>query len=258
VPGDHTRLRWVWIIACAAGVACALTGSVLLGEHPSASAAAGSPSPATPRCAAQPLAVTLRHGEAAGPVAGAYLAFTNRSRRTCFVMGWPAVTGITRSGGRKTAVHVRTTQFGPNVRGCHEWTSGRQPERTPCSMGTDRRSRPDLRTVLPEVHREGAAQQAGSQLVCVNSGTQRISPQLRLPTCINGRREQPALPWITGRQQVALHLLVSFQPSVWPGLLALGWGELRRPHRALRIKTCRRLRRSVGNACHWRRVAKAA
>lgn len=84
---------------------------------------------ATPTCATSQLHVWVtRSGAAAGTVGG-YLAFTNRGS-TCVLRGWPTLTAVGPSG-TTTAIHVRSTMFGPMkpvkgvplVRLRHGWTA---------------------------------------------------------------------------------------------------------------------------------------
>jgi uncharacterized protein DUF4232 len=62
-----------------------------------------------------------RSGVALGTVGG-YLAFTNRGS-TCTLRGWPTLTAL-GPGVSTTAVHVRTTMFGPYVRGTGKPVTG--------------------------------------------------------------------------------------------------------------------------------------
>jgi hypothetical protein len=52
---------------------------------------------------------------AAGNVGG-YIAFTNRARGSCRLSGWPTLVAV-GPGGTAVARRVRSTMFGPNLRG---------------------------------------------------------------------------------------------------------------------------------------------
>jgi len=68
---------------------------------------------ATPVCLTSELSIAIVHpGVAAGTIGG-YLAFTNKGSRPCRLMGWPNLVAIQATGKTSTAVHVRTTIFGP-------------------------------------------------------------------------------------------------------------------------------------------------
>jgi Protein of unknown function (DUF4232) len=68
-------------------------------------------------CPVSALLVRLIHGGAAGPIAGGYLSFNNISNRPCTLSGWPSVRAIRASGASLSGENVRSTQFGPHVRG---------------------------------------------------------------------------------------------------------------------------------------------
>jgi hypothetical protein len=71
----------------------------------------------TAACQPSVLVIRLVHTEAAGPIAGGYLSFTNGGNRRCTLSGWPSIQGIRTAGMSSPGRRVRTTQFGPNVSG---------------------------------------------------------------------------------------------------------------------------------------------
>jgi hypothetical protein len=69
----------------------------------------------TPVCGLNDLKIGLvRDGAAAGTVE-AQIGFTNLGAVPCHLTGYPAVSGITASGGQTIAGHLLTTEFGPNI-----------------------------------------------------------------------------------------------------------------------------------------------
>lgn len=56
------------------------------------------------RCERSELSVRVRHSFAGLGTAGAYIAFTNRSDRSCWLAGWPTVNGISFAG---RPIHTR-------------------------------------------------------------------------------------------------------------------------------------------------------
>ncbi len=77
----------------------------------SAPAAATGSAPAA-ACAGSRLSITLTHTGALGGQAGGYLEFTNRGTADCELSGWPAVTGVTRSGAAAALARAHSTMFG--------------------------------------------------------------------------------------------------------------------------------------------------
>jgi hypothetical protein len=76
-------------------------------------AARGSSKDATRRCTTSQLEIRLIHPGAAGGTAGGYIAFTNRASAPCRLTGWPTLVAVAASGKTTTAVHRRSTMFGP-------------------------------------------------------------------------------------------------------------------------------------------------
>ena len=72
--------------------------------------------PALRTCRTSQLHVWVTHSGAAAGTVGGYLAFTNRGRSACSLHGWPTLTAL-RPGASSSAVHVRSTMFGPYVGG---------------------------------------------------------------------------------------------------------------------------------------------
>jgi hypothetical protein len=97
-----------------------LGAGLAIGAGCGSSGVAQGSSPATGakrHCSGSTWSIALRHGSAAGPIAGGYLAFTNRADVPCRLSGWPAVQAVKPDGTSSHAINVRTTQFGPNVKG---------------------------------------------------------------------------------------------------------------------------------------------
>jgi hypothetical protein len=63
-------------------------------------------------CGASQLRIALTNTGALGGQAGGYLRFTNDSRATCSLTGWPVVAGVTASGKTTTFRHAQSTMFG--------------------------------------------------------------------------------------------------------------------------------------------------
>lgn len=63
-------------------------------------------------CAASQLRIALTDTGALAGQAGGYLRFTNDSRATCSLTGWPVVAGVTASGKVTPFRHARSTMFG--------------------------------------------------------------------------------------------------------------------------------------------------
>jgi hypothetical protein len=64
-------------------------------------------------CATEELRISTFHTGAALGTVGGYIGFTNRGSGPCRLTGWPSLVAITRAGTSKTAVHRRSTMFGP-------------------------------------------------------------------------------------------------------------------------------------------------
>jgi hypothetical protein len=63
-------------------------------------------------CGTPQLRIALTNTGALGGQAGGYLRFTNDTRATCSLTGWPVVAGVTASGKTTTFRHARSTMFG--------------------------------------------------------------------------------------------------------------------------------------------------
>jgi hypothetical protein len=63
-------------------------------------------------CTMSQLKVALTNTGALGGQAGGYLRFTNHSRATCRLTGWPVVAGVTANGKATTFRHARSTMYG--------------------------------------------------------------------------------------------------------------------------------------------------
>src|SRR5205085_4003105 len=59
------------------------------------------------------LRIRLIHSGAEGGTAGGYISFSNRTSATCYLTGWPTLVAVTAHGKTTTAVHRRSTTFGP-------------------------------------------------------------------------------------------------------------------------------------------------
>jgi len=67
-----------------------------------------------PTCTTSQLRIRLVRSLVAAGNVGGYIAFTNRAGAPCRLTGWPTLVAVTRTGTSTTAVHVRTTMFGPS------------------------------------------------------------------------------------------------------------------------------------------------
>jgi hypothetical protein len=76
------------------------------------STAAGRAKGGVTACAASQLRIVLTYTGAVAGQAGGYLRFTNDSRATCSLTGWPVVAGVTAGGKVTTFRHARSTMFG--------------------------------------------------------------------------------------------------------------------------------------------------
>jgi hypothetical protein len=74
-------------------------------------------------CATAQLHFWVSHSGAGLGTVGGYLAFTNEGPAACRLSGWPTLTAL-RPGGSTTAVHVRSTMFGPYVGGTGPFVRG--------------------------------------------------------------------------------------------------------------------------------------
>jgi hypothetical protein len=63
-------------------------------------------------CATSQLKIALTYTGALAGQAGGYLRFTNDSRGTCSLTGWPVVAGVTANGRATTFRHARSTMYG--------------------------------------------------------------------------------------------------------------------------------------------------
>lgn len=105
-------------VGALAVAACGLAVAACGGQDPpgAASSPATSPSsPSAPRtsaCRAAQLKIRLTYTGAVGGQAGGYLQFTNDSRASCRLSGWPAVTGLTAAAAATPLRHAQSTMFG--------------------------------------------------------------------------------------------------------------------------------------------------
>jgi hypothetical protein len=78
-----------------------------------AGSASGAASARAPLCSDRGLEIrVVRSTFGAGNVGG-YIGFTNRTKRSCRLSGWPTMVAVTAAGRSTTARQVRTTMFGP-------------------------------------------------------------------------------------------------------------------------------------------------
>jgi len=83
------------------------------GTTSGATMAPSSPSPASiDACVASQLKVSISNSGALAGQAGGYLRFTNDSRTSCRMSGWPVVTGLTAAGAATPLRHAQSTMFG--------------------------------------------------------------------------------------------------------------------------------------------------
>jgi hypothetical protein len=113
--GDwYRRMRSVCVLA---GVALAIVAvsmdsggaAVAVGPHYGAGARAAS----VRTCQTSQLKVKVVFSAVAAGTAGGYIGFTNRASAPCRLTGWPKFVALTRAGASTTALHVRSTMFGP-------------------------------------------------------------------------------------------------------------------------------------------------
>jgi hypothetical protein len=99
----------------------ALSAIVLLAAVPcSAATSASSDSPEKARhrnCVSSQLTVRVARWLLGTTHTGGYIAFTNRSQTPCRLTGWPELAGVTTAGTTTVARHVRSTWYGPHVKG---------------------------------------------------------------------------------------------------------------------------------------------
>jgi hypothetical protein len=102
--------RRAWI-----AVALGVTAAATIGFAHSASTGAGAQVARGGACTTSQLKIRmLRSFVAAGNVGG-YIGFRNREAAPCRLTGWPTLVAF--RPGTRTAVHVRSTMFGPHVAG---------------------------------------------------------------------------------------------------------------------------------------------
>ena len=113
------RTRTATVSALAAAV-CGLVMTACGSQNsPGAAASAattmspGSPSPGSiDACATAQLKIGIIDTGALAGQAGGYLKFTNDSQTPCRMSGWPAVIGLTATGGATRLRHMQSTMFG--------------------------------------------------------------------------------------------------------------------------------------------------
>jgi hypothetical protein len=96
----------------------ALLATVAVAAVPS-SAASGWSSDATHdrNCRASQLTVRVARWALGTTHTGGYIAFTNQSHSSCRMTGWPTLAGETAARATTVARHLRSTWFGPYVKG---------------------------------------------------------------------------------------------------------------------------------------------
>ena len=83
------------------------------GTTSDATTAPSSPSPASiDACVASQLKVGISNSGALAGQAGGYIRFTDDSRTSCRMSGWPVVTGLTAAGTATPLRHAQSTMFG--------------------------------------------------------------------------------------------------------------------------------------------------
>jgi Protein of unknown function (DUF4232) len=95
--------RWIRIAAVAAVAAVAT--------------APGSGAVAPHTCTTAQLNVSVARWFVGTGHTGGYIAFKNRSRTPCRLSGWPSLAGVTAAGAATVAQHVRSSWYGPYVKG---------------------------------------------------------------------------------------------------------------------------------------------
>jgi hypothetical protein len=91
-----------------------VTVAVLLATASAAAAPTSAQPGATRPCRTSDLRITLVHSGAAAGTVGGYVAFTNRAGTPCRLIGWPTLVAVTAAGAQTTALHRRSTMFGPS------------------------------------------------------------------------------------------------------------------------------------------------
>jgi hypothetical protein len=79
---------------------------------------------------------------------GGYISFTNHSHTSCRLTGWPRLVGVTAAGAKTAAVHVRSTWYGPYVKGVPVLTLRREQTAEVAFSGSDL-PRPGASTCSP-------------------------------------------------------------------------------------------------------------
>jgi Protein of unknown function (DUF4232) len=77
------------------------------------------PSAPARMCTRAQLKVSRGHSGVAAGTVGGYIGFTNRGEAPCRLSGWPTLVAVSADGTSRTALHHRSTMFGPrpNIRG---------------------------------------------------------------------------------------------------------------------------------------------
>ncbi len=89
----------------------------LAGSSTTTPTASVSPLSSIRPCTTSELKIGLVRSFAAAGNVGGYIGFANRASAPCRLTGWPTLVALTGAGGSTTAVHVRSTMFGPYVAG---------------------------------------------------------------------------------------------------------------------------------------------
>jgi Protein of unknown function (DUF4232) len=102
----------------------ATTGAIIRAAFLAALAIAPAPTSASPaatshlrNCAASQLTVRVVRWALGTTHTGGYIAFVNHGRASCRLRGWPTLVAETAAGATTVARRVRSTWYGPYVRG---------------------------------------------------------------------------------------------------------------------------------------------
>ncbi len=108
----RTMTRAVFIRSACIALAGAIVAGAVVHSAPSSSGRS------TRTCTSSDLKIRMVHSAVAAGTVGGYVGFTNRARAACRLSGWPTLVAISAEGSSTTAVHRRSTMFGPRpIRG---------------------------------------------------------------------------------------------------------------------------------------------
>jgi hypothetical protein len=101
--------------ACATIALAIVAATITASAHSSTSS--GAQNARVRSCTTAQLKIRLVRSFAAASNVGGYIGFVNRASAPCSLTGWPTLVALTRLGRSTTALHVRSTMFGPYIAG---------------------------------------------------------------------------------------------------------------------------------------------